>query len=433
MSAIAQVSKVLHSFAMFEDAVRVGQIQPPEVRPASTAKSLEQFKEKLRNMQVNAWIVQYALICESISQNKELFDTPLDDRVHYLRSVHNALGIRAYCKCSNKALLKLMKDELLALQTEDAYESDVAQVLHDLYGLKFLPNLDTLDHGCQSERLDRATAIMMVDFVMLQAGQLNIKDLSKSELKTTIDAVQKSIGWPSKTASALSMNKRVLSSYLKSRINPALLFRAVRGIGDLSMVPVFTDFADLSKKGWYFLLGSAALAKFKTQKRLGATPTDDLDLAASFLKLDLELGSVRWETWYRLAQVYDLKLEEDISWSADKLNNHREELAVLQRKGIHSYAMAIAEAMRVELPTAETKRMISELCTDFGFRIYASSREPLSMEAFSLGDHMRHFSSGENQQMYTGKPFSEMSVYSASNYASYLFWRATIDRPVYWV
>lgn len=433
MSAVARLSKVLHMFAMFEDALRIGQVQHPDIRPASTAKSLEQFKEKLRTMQVNAWIVQYALVREGIGQNKELFDTPLDDRIHYLRSVHNALGVREYCKYSNKRLLKLVRDELLTLQTEDGYESDVAQVLFDLYGLKFSPNLDAADHGCPIERLDRPAAMMMTDFVMLQTSQLNVKDLSKSELKLTIDTVQKSIGLPLKSLPALTINKRILSNFLKSLINPQLLFRVTRGISGLSMLPVLNDYANLAKKGWYFLHGSTALAKFRSQKRLGPTPTDDLDQAATFFRVDLELGSSRWETWHRLAQVYDLKLEEDIAWSADKLNNHRADLATLQRKATHAYAMALAETICTAGSATETRKQISDLYTEFGFRIYSSSREPLSMEAFSLASSTKHFSNGEDQRMYTGKPFNAMSVYSALNYSSYLFRQAMVDRPKYWV
>lgn len=433
MSAVARLLRLLHTFAILEDAVKVGQIQFPDVRPASAAKTLEQFKDRLRTMQVNAWLIQYFLLREGINQNKELFDAPLDDRIHYLRSVHNALGLRTYCKYSNKTLLKLMRDELLTLQTEDGYELDIAQVLFDLYGIRFSPNIDAQDHDCPMERLDRPTAMMVVDFVMLQANRPNIRDLSKCELKSTVDSVQRSIGPPAKSTPALAMNKRILSSYLKSPINPDLIFRSVRGVGELSMVPVSIDHAKLAEKGWYFLLGSTALAKYKSQqKRLGPVPTDDLDLAASFFKLELELGWGTWETWYRLAQVYDLKLEEDIAWSAEKLNSRRAELAMLQRKGIHSYAAAIAEAIRSADPTPENKRKISELYTDFGCRIYASSREPLSMEAFDVSDSARHFSSGESQLMYTGKPYSPLSPYSAWNFASYLLRRAMVDRPGHW-
>ncbi|ODH44848.1 hypothetical protein ACO22_00678 [Paracoccidioides brasiliensis] len=432
MSAVARISRLLHSFALFEDSLRVGQISLPEIRPASTAKTLEQLKEKLRGMQIKAWVLQYALLREGMAQNKELFDSPNDDRIHYLRSVHNALGIRSICKCSNKLLLKLMKKELLTLSTEDSYEFDVSQLLFDLYGLKFL-NIDEIaDHGCPIQRLDRATAIMMVDFVMTQANRMNIKDVPKSELKLTIDTMQMAIGWATKFSTSLTFNKRVLSAFLKSPINPSDLFRAVQGIGEVSMVPIQTESLELADKGWYFLLGSIALSKFRSQKRITSIPTDDLDLAASFFRQELEHGTGKWKTWYRLAQVYDLKLEEDMAWSADKLNNNRSDLATLQRRSIHCFAMAIAAAIRTADLSPETKKEISDLYTEFGFRMYASATEPLSMEAFSLTEFTRHYSSGENQQMYKAKPFQEMKRYTAWNFASFLFRRATVDRPNYW-
>lgn len=431
MSAIAQLLKLLHSFALYEDSVRVGQLTGPELR-GQLSKSLENFKDKLREMQVRAWLLQYALLKEAIAQNKEQFDTPADDRVHYLRSVHNALGVRSACKYSSKQLLKVMKSELLTLQTEDSYDSDISQVLFDLHGLKFSAYDGTADHGCPAEKLDRTTAILMIDFVMAQANRMNIKDLSKSELKSTIEKMQQSIGM-TRSSPPLSFNRRVVSAYLKSPINPSHLFRAVQGVGELSMVPVHTESAKIARKGWYFLLGHAALTKFRSQKRLNPVATNDLDDAVTYFRQDLEHGSGRWETWYRLAQTYDTKLEEDITWSADKINNNRTELVVLQRNAIHCYAMAVATAIQTAEPTPENRLALSELYTDFGIRMYSSSREPLSMGAFSLADYTRHFSKEETQQMYKGQPFKEMRTYSVWNFASYLLKRAMIDKPKQWM
>ncbi|EEP82398.1 predicted protein [Uncinocarpus reesii 1704] len=434
MSAIAQLSKLLHSFVLYEDSVRIGQINPPEVRPATAAKAYDHYKEKVRSMVVRAWTLQYALIKEGIAQNKELFDMPADDCINYLRSVHSAFGIRSYCRCANKVLLKVMKHELLTLEAEDSYESDIAQVLFDYHGLKFSSELDiSLEHGCPVEKLDRSTALMLVDFAMLQANRMNIKDFLKSDLKSTIDTIQTSIGWSGRIHTTITQNKRILSAFLKSPINPSALYRAVRGVNQVSVVPAYTESCRLAKSGWYFLLGLAAFTKFKTQKRVGPIATDDLDLAATFFRRELEHGIERWETWYRLGQVYDSKLEEDITWSAEKLNHHRADLASLERRAIHSYAMAVAIAIRTADSSPETRKTISDMYTQFGFRIYASSREPFSMGAFSLDDFTRHFSSGQSRQMYTGPPFRDMKLYAAWHFASYLFRKAMADQPTNWV
>ena len=434
MSAVARLARILQGFILYEDSVRVGQISARDLR-SSLAKSLENFKEKMRELYVRCWILQYTMFMEGISQNKDLFVDPIEDRIHALRSIHNALGVRSLCRYSQKRFLKLLKSELLALKTKGDYEFDICQVLFDLHGVRLSPSDGTADHGCPSEKLDRPTAIMMIDFVMKQAQKMNIKDLSKSELKITVEKMQQAIGpaKPSSQSPQMTFNRRVFNIYIKAPINPSNLLRAVQGVTDLPMQVVPGENAEIALKGWYFLLGHAALTKFRSQKRLSPGSTAELDDAINFFRQDLDHGSGRWESWYRLAQAYDAKLEEDITWAADKINNNHSELATTQRYAIHCYAMAVSIAMRTAEPTAETRDLLSDLYTDFGIRMYSSSREPLSMGAFGLSEFSRHFSSEESQQMYKAQPFKEMSVYSVWNFASNLLRRAVIDKPKRWL
>ncbi|KAL2834941.1 hypothetical protein BDW59DRAFT_1372 [Aspergillus cavernicola] len=432
MSAVASIVRLLYSFVLYEDSVRVGQVSGAALR-GSLAKSLERFKDKLREMLVYCWILLYTLLKEAIAQNQEIFDDPLEDRIYYLRSVHNALGIRKMCRRSENQFLKLMKSELFSLDVKQDTEADICQILYDVHGVKLALNDNLLsDHGCTSERLDRSTAIMMIDFVMKQAKKMNIKDLTKSELKTTIDKMQQAIG-TTKASPPLAYNRRILITYLKSPVNPSELVRAIRGVSDLPLIPVPTQSAVIAKNGWYFILGYAALTKFRSQKRLSPVPTTDLDEAITWFRQDLEHGTSRWETWYRLAQTWDSKVEEDITWSADKINNNRTELVTSQRNAIHCYAMAMAAAARTAEPEPETRALLADLYTDFGIRLYSSSREPLSMGAFSLADFSRHYSNEESQQMYQGQPFKEMKTYSAWRLASYLLRRAVVDKPKSWM
>lgn len=430
MTAVAHLSRLLHSFALYEDAVKVGQRPPLELRGA-LGKSLENFKEKLRDMQVRCWVLQYTLLKEYMIQEKENFSTPSDYQIQYLRAVHNALGVRLACKYADKVLLRLMKSELLSLETQEDCEFDIAQVLLDLHGFKFSNQLGTADHGCPTEKPNSQSAPMMIDFVLMQVNRLNMKDLSKSDLKTTIEKVQQAIG-PVKHSS-LSFNKRILSAYLKTPINPSELFGLVRGVGGLALRSLPMTYAENARKGWYFLLGHTSLTKFRSQKRLNAVPTNDLDDAIGYFRQDIEYSTERWESWFRLAQTYDSKLEEDIIWSSDKINNNQADLATIQRSAIHCYAMAVAGALRATEDDSKTRQTISELFTDFGIRLYASSREPLNMAAFSLGDIERHFSRFESQELYTGKPFKELGIYSVWSLAGHMFKRAMVDKPNYWV
>ncbi|KAL5000277.1 histone transcription regulator 3 [Aspergillus recurvatus] len=431
MSAVAFLIRLLYSFVLYEDSVRVGQLPGIDLR-ATLAKSLENFKEKMREMFVRCWILLYTLIREAIAQNQELFDEPLEDRIYYLRAVHNALGLRQMCKRSRNQFLKLVKSELLALDVKQDTEADICQILYDVHGVKLCLNDHLLnDHGCIPEKLDRSTAVMMIDFVMKQAKKINIKDLSKSELKSTIEKMQQSIG-TTKAVPPVSYNRRILNAYLKTPINPSELVRSIQGVADLPFIPVPSQTAVIANNGWYFLLGYAALTKFRSQKRLNPVPTTDLDEAIGWFRQDLEHGTSRWESWYRLAQAWDSKVEEDITWSADKINNNRTELVTWQRNAIHCYAMAVATVAKTAESEPETGALLADLYTDFGVRLYSSSREPLSMAAFSVADFTRHYSNEESQQMYQGRPFKEMKVYNVWRLAAFLLRLALVDKPKNW-
>jgi len=429
MSAMAELSRLLHSFTMYEDSIRVGEVRPSA---SSAHPSMAVFANKLREMQVRAWTLQYTLLRDGMSQNQDVFKTATDDLADYLRVVHYGLGIRSYCKLSNKVFLKFMKMELLRLTTAETWESDLAQVMFDLHGLRLSPDLaDLQDHGCPTEPLDRRTAIQIMDFVMTQVNRINIKDLPKTEFKSIVDKMQQVIGAPKQT-NALVLNRRIFNAFIKSPVNPIDLYRSLRGVGDLSAVPVAAESAMVAEKGWYFLLGYMALIRFRSQKRVTPGPTDDLDFASYFFKQDLEYSMNKWETWYRLATVYDAKIEEDVLWSAEKLNSQKTELTDLQRIAIHCYTMAVATAIRYADTSLETASKISDLYTDFGVRIYASSREPFSMEAFNLDDFERHFSA-QTQGMYKKQPFRDLELFPAWKFASVLFRKAMAEKPQRWM
>lgn len=428
MSAIVRLSRLLHGIVLHEDSVRVGQFPESKGKNASATKSLDKFRDKLRDMYVRVWTLQYTLLKEGIQQNRGQFDNAVDNQVVYLRTLHGALGLRGYCKHSNKSFLRLFKSELMTLETKEDYNTDMAQVLFDLHQLKFAPGIGDMNHDCPPEPLDKKSATHVLQTVVMQARKMNIKDLLKSELKVTIDKIQQALGAP-KSHPMLSHNRRIINAHLKSPINQLQMFRASRGESDLPVRTVVSESATIAAHGWYFLLGYLSLAKFKSIKRTNLGPTDDLDMAITFFKQDLDHDVEKWETWLRLAQVYDAKIEEDLMWISDKVNNHRPELAALQRNAIHSYEMAMAAYVR-----SGRTSTISELYAGFATRLYASSREPLSMEAFDTKYHQRHFSSTtEQSNLYEGPSAPSMPIFSVWRFSAHQLRRALVEKPQNWM
>jgi hypothetical protein len=313
----------------------------------------------------------------------------------------------------------------------DGWEQDMAQVLFDLYGIKLGGGIYELhNHECPSEMLDRDTALQIIDFVLLLVRRINIKDLAKTEYKPIIDKLHQVIGIPKQTATMIH-NSRIFDAYIKSSINPLDLYKSLKGGGELSRVAVNGESADLAEKGWYFLNGHVALAKWRSAKRVTPAPPEDVNMAIIFFKFDLHNGVNGWETWYRIAQCYDSLLEEEVLWSADTLNNNKESINLLQRHAIHCYTMATATALRSADLAPETVHKISDMYTDFGIRMYASSRPPFAMEAFWLDNIKRLFSGA--QGMYEKRAHSKLSEYKAWKFASVLFKKALATRPDYWM
>ncbi len=431
-AALAQLIRVLHSAAVFDDEVRVGMTHLPQNALYAPHGSFNTFINKLREMQVRAWALQYTIVKEAMTQNRELFLTPDKDLADYLALVHFCLGMRKCCKASNKIFLKMMKAEMIRLKHVERWEDYLGQVLFDLYGIRLGVGTYLLeDHGCPTEQLDKRTVMNIAEQVIALANEMSMKDLLKHELRTTIERMQTAIG-QAKPSVQMTHNLRNYTEFLKTSLRPLDMYKAWHGQVQVDSLPVTTAESPLANKSWYFLLGMINLTKFRSQKRLGpGAQTDELKISASFMRLQLQFTADHWETWYRLAQCFDHELEEEVMWSADKINNHRGDLVRLQRSAIHCYIMALSTAIRFADDSFSTAEKLSEMYYEFGMRLYASSREPFGMEAFWMDDFEKHMSGASG--MYKKQLHDEMTRYRVWKYAAKLFKESLRDRPNFWM
>ena len=426
-----QIIFLLHIVALWEDSVRVGQTISPPQSGAGSTNAFESALARMRAMYVKAWLLQYTLLKEAISQNRAAFPEWKEDLTDLLDLVHRTLGMRQYCNVSKKMFLHFARTELSALNSSEVSDMPMGQVVFDLYGFKVCSQTYLLeDHGCGADRIDKRATLEILDFVMKQSEGVQVKDLFKTDFRSAFEKMQAAVGSP-KPDAAQVLNAKLLSSYFKSPVNPQDLFRCIKGIGSLPCRKVESFQATIASKGLFYVMGHITLAKFRSQKRVSPGSTEDLDVAIALLEMDLKFDTEKWETWHRLGQAYDAKLEEDTLFKADKLNNNMPELITLQRKAIKCYTMAVAIAMRTASAQSDTVSKLSELFADFGLRIYASSRQPFSMQVFGLGDAVRHYNN-ELNTMYTKRPFRELQLQSAWSFAAELFRQSLLGKPKSW-
>ena len=442
MATTSALQRILHVYVLWKDSVRVGQTvvsQPPR---GSALNSHMASMTKFDNLQFKTWMLQYMLVKEAMQQEPNFFEFPSQYLLEHLNLLHHSLGLRDLCGLQGKRFLKLIKSEMLNHKASSGlytailkdgtsnWDRDFAQIIFDLHGIKVLPSWWGLRyHGCNPDVLDREAAMELMEFVVVHANRMNIKDLAKNELKVALDKIQAAIKLPTANPDT-TFNKRSIISFLKTAINPLDMYRSFRGLVDLPSIQISNESATIAAKGWYYLIGHLSLAKFRAQNRTIPGPLDDLDNATIYFRQDLELGIQKWETWYRLAQVYDVKIEEYTKWNANKLNTAMEELKALQRNAIHCYAMAVATASSADASLEDVGKM-PELYYDYAMRVYASSREPYSMKAFGTEDFERHFNNAQTG-MYKGRPFRGLQLYAAWNFSKVLLERAVVRKPQAW-
>ncbi|KAI1133988.1 hypothetical protein F5Y05DRAFT_417652 [Hypoxylon sp. FL0543] len=429
ISALVKLSCMLHVTCMYEDEVRVGMKQHP-----SNGATFQSFLTKLREMQVRNWSLLYTMLKAGIAQNRAGFTTPDNDLADYLAAIHQVLGLRKFCKASNKIFLKMMRVELLKQNLIDNWEDYLGQVLYDLYGLKLGVGLSEVqDHSCPPEKLERRNTTALVERVAVLANRMPMKDLLKSDLKTTIEHMQQAIG-QTKSNQQFIQNLRIFNQTLHRPIPPLRLYEALKGNVSIDAVTVNTPDSALAKHRWFFLLGMIAFTKFKgvdLNRRQTPGATDDLRIGATFLRQQLQFTPDQWDAWFRLAECFDYELDESVLWTADKMNKERAELVKYQRSAIHCYTLALSQ-LRNTPPDVlgDCIDDVHDLYYKFGMRMYASSREPFAMEPFHHSEHKRFIileSGVESKDLH-----SQMEDYKVWKYAARLFRKAMEVKPKQW-
>ena len=289
VSSLGEVLQLLQVFNVLFDSIRIGQSQSPTLPNGSATATFGNLKARIQDMQIHTWLILYALLKEAIFQFHELFAKPAEDMFDFLRTVHRDLGLRGICGNLNKTFIRVLKDEFVQMTHIETYDSEQAQVLYDLYGLNcFLnPSYELIEHHCQHDAfIEKSVALQAVDLLLQQASKLPTKELIKHPIKDTVEKVHGAAPRKKPTEPILR-NREIYRAFLRSPINPLDLFGCLKGEGSyLTTTHVPREDAVLASKGWYFLMGHLALAKFRSVKRTTQSQTEDVDIAIAFFMQD---------------------------------------------------------------------------------------------------------------------------------------------------
>nr|OQO26575.1 hypothetical protein B0A51_06766 [Rachicladosporium sp. CCFEE 5018] len=430
VSVLGELLHLLQVFNIFEDGIQVGRVQAPG--DDTDIRTFDAVATSVHECQLQIWIILYGMLNELMKQNGEAYPSPVEDKFDFLRTLHRNLGIRGICSGLNRYFVRLLKDEFLSMTHVEGYDNEQAQVLYDLYGINcFLnPSFELIEHHCMHDAfIDKGAAMQAVDLLLVQADKLPIRELVRHTLKDTIEKVHGSTT-RKKPTEAILRNRSIIRTFLNSPIRPLDLYGCLKGEGsELDVSPVPEADSLLAAKGWYFLMGHISLVKFKSQKRTGPSPSEDVEIAIAFFNQSLEYSTDDWGVWFRLAQAHDTKLEEAL-WQAEKLNTHMADIVQLQRAAIHCYIKALAMANRSADLAFDTPKKMTELYADFGMRMYSSAQPPFSMLAFAADGNDRWLSLATG--MTQTKTYKPLQRYTAWRFTKEMLTRAIRGRPHDW-
>ncbi|CCX34661.1 Similar to Histone transcription regulator 3 homolog; acc. no. Q2UBW0 [Pyronema omphalodes CBS 100304] len=429
LAANLTVLRIMHCYAFWESAVQKSEVK------ASDLHSYRIVAVKFRDMLVQGWIIAYqlyeAMLDRGMGADKEdgWDEEDKEEKLtSLLRDLHQELGDRHYCKLHNHSFLKLSFNRLMKFDNRDN-DGDLLQIVHCRFHLTLCQDqYYFFDHKTIPEILPRDIALKLLSFIMHQISKKKLLQLGKSDLKTGLDKLLEVLGTPPLTNSRILHNKAQIDAYLKTSLDPLKLFGAMRGRLDISTIEIFGPYREIQQSGLYFTLGKIALYPMKFTKRQTPLKTEEAEAAISMFRYELFVSPDSWEAWYRLAQAFEIQLDENQIWSAEAMNTKSHELTLQERQTILCYMMALSLSVRyADLDDEEEKKTLGELYYDFGTRLYAACRPPMNLQAFKLDGIVRHFSGQMGQGLYTSPPHMELEAETGMRFALNLFQKAIED------
>ncbi|ODQ66536.1 hypothetical protein NADFUDRAFT_41175 [Nadsonia fulvescens var. elongata DSM 6958] len=390
--------RMLHIYILQEDAIINNVIQAPS--HPSWEKATLQFKEMI----VQSWSLLYLCYksCIDLAQRTPELTNDL------LSIVHEEIGTRGYCGMANGIFLDLSIQEMVDLNWPES-EADILQCLHCRFGMAlgneyFFP----FDHHTVPKDLDRKSALLLVGFIIkfVKKTTTSLSQM-RTDIKRVIEEFVQALGRPKDIANQSVLQRlSIISSFFQTSPDLGLIQNSLQGL----VLPTFGSSSDeltpAGVQGFYSMLGQMSLAQFRIRKRTVQGRIEDLDHAVKAFTDDFVYSSDRFESWYGLAQAFDSLMEDDLTWSADKLNlpEGRKSIIENQRKTILCCAVAASvyfnklTKMKVKNDSSglESNTIFSNKLTHasfwsfYGRVLYQSGQSPMWFDSFDI-DHDRFY------------------------------------------
>ncbi|GAV30388.1 hypothetical protein PMKS-003899 [Pichia membranifaciens] len=377
VSSVAYFLYMLYSFLMYQNAVQI------DSRPSLSVRSSKAF-EILNNCVSSCFFLLAFYYPTALTNPKPEF---IGD---FLSICHIELGLLHMCSTDDGTFLKYLQYKLTALNF-DISANDVFQIVHCRFGLSVsLDGFETFDHKCKPKAMTIEDTIQLSKFVSTYCfkGKHPVISPPRNDIKSIIDKIVDVVGDPDLTNPTVGKNKKILDSYLrKTNISLQFVINNFQGNSELNFEKPDVPGIEVAENGLYYIEGLIGLHFFKVRRRTMQSRAAELDYVLKMLENDILCGCNRFETWVALGQTYSFLVEDDLIWTADKLNSveRKQMTSLTQKKALLCYFMAICvHISSSEEEKARHKLVVPILWETFAKELYGTWMEPMNKKAFHI-------------------------------------------------
>lgn len=375
--SISHILYMLYSFLMYQNAVQI------DARLSLSVKSSKAF-EILSNCVSCCFFLLSFYYPTALASSKPEY---IGD---FLSVCHIELGLLHMCSALDGAFLKYAQCKLTNLNFSIS-ANDVFQIIHCRFGLSIsLDGFETFDHKCKPRRMTLDDTIQLSKFVSTYCfkGKHPVTSPPRNDIKNIIDKIVDVVGNPDPTNDTVLLNKKLLDSYLsRTSISLQFVIDSFHGKSELNFEKPNIPGIEVAENGLYYIEGLIGLHFFKVRRRTMQSRAAELDYVLKMLENDILCGCNRFESWVALGQTYSLLVEDDLIWTADKLNSveRKQMTALTQKKALLCYLMAV----RLHFKSSEEEKVrhgpvIPILWESFAKELYAAWMEPMNRKAFHV-------------------------------------------------
>ncbi|GMF02226.1 unnamed protein product [[Candida] boidinii] len=308
----------------------------------------------------------------------------------FLSICHEQLGIRRLCGLSDGIFLDFIEAKLVELEWPES-DKDIMQCINCRYGIDVaIDSWFPLDHKAPETDLTKLSAVRLSHYILSYCFRKKhpVLKLPTNDIKTLIEYIYEVLGDPDSNNEIIFRNYSSIEMFLNTKsLDVRTMKFAFYGLLNVDLEIPALEFRRSIDEGLYYLQALVGFSAFKTKKRNMQSRVADLDSVIALLKSDIACGSNRLESWLLLGQAYSAFVEDDMIWTADKLNNPEKKniTAFMQKQALLCYLKAIDIYAHMSNDQKENLRLVAaSLWLTFGNELYNALKEPMSKLAFMV-------------------------------------------------